>query len=158
MYQIGYLIPSKEVALTESDELVLIKPITEINIDDVSDSFDFQVAFSIILNVTLQTSTLFKISFEDPDGNEVNALHFLGEGEPKAIKRSDDFFNVVNIEVPFGVKPERTGLHYLILHATFSFSKEDGTPDEILDSKKVPIIVTDDQMYTKLIERDADET
>jgi len=49
MYQIGYLIPSKDVAMTEAKNLVLIKPITEIDLHELSEPIDISVSFSIMI-------------------------------------------------------------------------------------------------------------
>lgn len=153
MQQIGYLIPSKKVAMTESDELAVIKPITEINLNELSGSFDFIVSFSIILDITKQSATIFKLCFEDPDGNELKCEHFIGEGEPKSVTNTDEFFQAITLEVPFSVEPAQKGIHFVVLEAIFDFDDE----KQITDSKRVPILVIEDKDFHNLLERDGNE-
>ncbi len=121
MYQIGYLIPSKDVAMTESKDLVLIKPITEIDLHELSELIDISVSFSIILNITLQIKIYFKLCFEDADGNELSRSHFLGEGEPKDDPKTNELFHTIILEVPFSIEPTKKGLYFLTLEATLIY-------------------------------------
>lgn len=155
MYQIGYLIPSKEVAMTESKDLVLIKPITEINLQELSEPLDIIVAFSIILNVALPSTIYFKLCFEDTDGNELSCSHFLGEGEPKDDPKKNGLFHTITLEVPFSIEPTKKGLHFLTLEATIDSNEE--SEDPIIEQKKVPVLVTDQRLYNELNERDNNE-